>query len=304
MTVQMALWALSYPVIKLVTAPDALDGFSLTVVRTVLAAAILSPLWIVFAIRKQLPPRADLLRILGWGAWYFGGALVCFNASVAIGRPELSGILFSGFPIILALLAAAVGLEAWHPEALPFVLVSLLGAVIVVTRGDLRALGVVANDLPATGLMLVSMLMVAAYAIGAKRLLATYQPLLFVTLSLTGGALALLLISACIADPVWSRLPHLDHPTRNALIYLILMNTIATEWMSMYGLRRLSVVVIGVFNYLQPPLVVLFSLLLPGNHEGIGWPLAVGGALILYGAGIVGRLKSTELTPQNPDCPC
>lgn len=298
MVTQMALWASSYPAVGLVVAPGGLTGLELTAVRGIAAALLMSPAWVIAAARRDLPPPGDTARIMGWGAWYFCLALICFNTSIEWGRPELSGVLFAAFPIILAMLAAALGVERWDGRAVPYVLVALSGALLVVTRGDLRQMGVLTADLRATGLMLLTMVLIALYALGAKRLLQTYPPLLFTSLALAGGGIALLLVLLLLRDPVLLRLSGLNPLLMGCLVYLILVCTCLTEWMSMTGLRHLSVLMIGVFNYLQPPLIVLFSMILPESRAAFGWPMVIGGVLILCGASTVGTMS-----PDRPPWP-
>ncbi|HYE78877.1 MAG TPA: EamA family transporter, partial [bacterium] len=190
-----------------------------------------------------------------------------------------------------ALLAALFRVERWDPRALPYVLLALLGALVVVTRGDFSRLTVLTADARATLLMLGCLVMVAAFSLGAKRLLATVAPLPFVTLACTGGALFLLAAAALTGQAFLPRLVDLPPTPRWALFYLVAVNTIGTEWMSMTGIRRLPILVIAVFNYLQPPLVALFSLLVPGTGASLGWPMVIGGLAILCGASAVGTMR-------------
>lgn len=292
MALQMSLWALSYPIVALATTgPGSLNGFEVTGLRATLGSLVLLPALIATGFRHALPSTKDCLRILGWGAWYFGAAQTLFNAAIDIGGPVLSGVIFAGFPITLTLLAAALGVEQWDRRALPYVLLALAGAVVVVTKGDLSRLTVLTEDLRATLLMLGCLAMVAAYSIGAKRLLQTTEPLTFVAIACSGGALALLAAGYAFGSPFLERLPDLPPQPRWALYYLVMVNTVGTEWMSMTGLRRLPILIVAVFNYLQPPLVAVFSLLVPGSGAVLGWPLVIGGLAILIGASTVGTLQ-------------
>lgn len=298
MTAQMVLWASSYPGVAIATGTGGLSGIELTILRATVATVLLTPVWWNGWRTGSLPPTADIWRILGWGAWYFAAALICFNTSIALGRPELSGILFAGFPIMLAAMAALLRVEPWDARAVPYVLLSLAGALLVVTGGNLRQIGVLGADLQATGLMLLAMLLIARYALGAKKLLATYPPLQFTAIALTGGALALLPLGVLLGGGAWTKPLVAPLPVLVAALYLILVATVLTEWMSMTGLRRLPVLVVGVFNYLQPPLIVLFTLLLPGAAERIGWSLIAGALCILCGASAVGTMQ-----PDRPPWP-
>ncbi|MEO7994744.1 MAG: DMT family transporter [bacterium] len=291
MVVQMALWGLSYPIIAMATADGGFTSPELTALRTIGAAMLLSPVAGRAAFAGTLPPSRDIAKIIGWGAWYFAGALSCFNGSIAMGRPELSGILFSAFPIILALLAATLHIERLDQRAWPYIALSLLGATVVATNGDFAKLAVITNDLRATGLMSLSMVMVAGYVLGAKHLLRLYDPWLFTSLALLGGSVAFLLWSLVSGHPVIAPGPR-DLSALFAAVYLCLVNSLFTEWMSMASLKRLSVVLIGVFNYLQPLFAVLFTLCFPGEHTKIGWPLVIGGLAILCGASTVGTMRA------------
>jgi|GEM_PF-6206586 len=298
MVLQMALWATSYPVVAIVVGENGLTGLELTAVRGIASAFLLSPVWMIALAKRGLPPVGDTLRIMAWGGWYFGLTLICFNTSIEWGRPELSGVLFAGFPIVLAAMAALFGVEKWDRRAVPYVLIALTGALIVVTRGDVRQIAVLGEDLRATGLMLVTLVMIAAYALGAKRLLATYPPLLFTSLALAGGSLVLLVALVLAPGSVIEVLKIAPKPVLWGTIYLIVICTCLTEWMSMTGLRQLSVLMVGVFNYLQPPLIVLFSMILPESRAAFGWPMVIGGLLILCGASAVGTM-----TPDRPPWP-
>lgn len=299
MVLQMALWATSYPVVAMVVGDaNGLTGLELTAVRGIASAVILSPVWMFALAGRKLPPISDTLRILAWGGWYFGLTLICFNTSIEWGRPELSGVLFAGFPIVLAAMAALLGVEKWDRRAVPYVLIALCGALIVVTRGDFGQIAVLGEDLRATGLMLVTLVMIAAYALGAKRLLATYPPLLFTALALAGGSIVLSVALLLAPGSIIGVLQFAPNPVLWGTLYLIVVCTCLTEWMSMTGLRKLSVLMIGVFNYLQPPLIVLFSMILPESRAAFGWPMVIGGLMILCGASAVGTMA-----PDRPPWP-
>lgn len=216
---------------------------------------------------------------------FFMGAL----AEMPAGRTAL---FVSLNPITTALLAALIFREKLGPVRWAGVLIALLGALIVITRGDLIG---AASDLAhafARGEIFMSLAVLswASYTLISRTAMQSLEPLTATCYSALWG-LGFLLIGAGTewSEVNWSAL--LDWRVAMSLVYLgALGNVFAFIWYY-EGIREIGPSRTAVFTNLVPAFAVLLSALILG--EDILMSMVVGGVISILGVSLTNQ-------PQRP----
>lgn len=214
-------------------------------------------------------PKLAVLGLLGMGL-YQGLAYQAAHTTSAINM----GVIVATMPLMSALLAGALGIDALTPARIGGALVSLAGVVVLAAHGDPASLlhgGLHAGD----ALMLVAVASNAVYGILLKRWalpLTTWEQL-YVQIGF--GVLFLL--------PFWWCAPAAPLTARSLplILYAGTAASLGAPWCWMTGIKRIGPARASVFMNLLPLLVALGACLLLGETLH-GWH-AGGGALVLAG---------------------
>lgn len=251
--------------------------------RMALAAGLLLPLaWRRGAFRGIAPGAG---RRIAWvGLLQIGLPYGLMFVAQQWVPSALAAILFASFPVWIVLLARLVlpG-ERLGPAKLASAAIGIAG-VAVLEAPHLAAVD--ASPLLALGsaLVVLASIVVALANVLVRRHLLAVSPLAMTAGQAAIGAVALL-AAAALAErgaPV-----AFTAPAVAALVYLAVFAT-ALNYVGLYWLvPRVPVAAIGAIPLLDTTVAVALGALLLG--EGVGWHLALGGALVLAGAALANR---------------
>ncbi len=174
----------------------------------------------------------DLPLLMLLGAVLFAVFPVSFNASLRLIEASRGALILATIPLWSALLARIARSERLAPRQVAGVLLSLAGVGLALAErgaGSQGGLGSLAGD----GLMLVTALCGAAYAVLAQRAFARYGALTVTTYAMVLGTL--LLLPAALAEGLAGVLPQLDRRTVTLLVFL---GFSAERWASSCGRSR------------------------------------------------------------------
>src|SRR3954469_8168700 len=170
------LWGLTVPLSKLVL--EWLDGGWLTVVRFALAAPLLA-----LAGRRHL--RAALTpRVLFAGAVGYGAVIVLQNAGIGSTSVSHAALIVGAVPALVAMIAAVSGPSSTGPAAWAGFALALAGVGLVAGGGGGGA------SLQGDALVLVSVVLSAAFVVIQPRLLRGQDPIAVTAVQMIAGALA------------------------------------------------------------------------------------------------------------------
>jgi O-acetylserine/cysteine efflux transporter len=277
------LWGTTVPLSKLALAW--LPPGWLTVARFGLAAAVL----LVLARRTGLRARGGLRApggsrlqravrpaatplVLASGAAGYGGSVVLQNAGVALTSVTHAALLIGAVPVLVAVIAAVWQHAVARPVAWAGFGVSLAGVGLITGGhgGGASTLG--------DGLVLLSLVLSAAFTVGQTRLLHGRDPIAVTAVQFLGAALAALLYAA-VAEGL-PPAPHGAGPVI-ATVALALGGTLVPFTLFAYGQSRISAELAGAFLNLEPLVGALAGVVVFGDPVG---PLqAAGGAAIIVG---------------------
>jgi drug/metabolite transporter (DMT)-like permease len=256
------------------SAADAIAPGAIAFYRWALAGLLLTPfvaraVWRRRAVVARHWPKLAVLGLLGMGL-YQGLAYQAAHTTSAINM----GVIVATMPLMSALLAGALGIDALTPARIGGAVLSLAGVVLLAAHGDPASLlrgGLHAGD----ALMVVAVASNAVYGILVKRWalpLTTWEQL-YVQIGF--GVLFLL--------PFWWMAPTAPLTGRSLplVLYAGTAASLGAPWCWMTGIKRIGPARASVFMNLLPPLVALGACLLLGERL-YPWH-AAGGALALAG---------------------
>jgi drug/metabolite transporter (DMT)-like permease len=273
----VVFWASAFPAIKIGLA--GLGPAHLTLARHLVASVAFLPFLLAFR-GRLLPQRRDLGRFVGIGAI----GITTYHLALNFGEVHVSAGASS---LIIATAPALTALVAWWltGERLPAVgwwgtAVALAGVALVVL-GD----GDVGFVHPAAGLVLLSALATALFAVLQRPLLARYRPLEVTAYVTWGGTLPLLVFLPGFAGA----LGEAGAPALLAALHLGVVPSAIAYTLFAIALSRASAPIVTSFLYLVPVVALLLSWWWLGEV-----PSAVtlaGGAVAVVGVALVQRSR-------------
>ena len=234
----------------------------------------------------------DLPLLMLLGAVLFAVFPVSFNASLRLIEASRGALILATIPLWSALLARIARSERLAPRQVAGVLLSLAGVGLALAErgvGSQGGLGSLAGD----GLMLVTALCGAAYAVLAQRAFARYGALTVTTYAMVLGTL--LLLPAALAEGLAGVLPQLDRQTVALLVFLGVFGGALGFFLWTFALTRLTPTQVAVYINLNPLVAILLAAALLAERLTIVF--AAGFGAVLVGVLLVNWPKRTKAAP-------
>ena len=223
------------------------------------------------------------LPLLGLlGAILFTVFPVTFNASLRLIEASRGALILATIPLWSALLARAARSERLAPRQVAGVLLSLTGVGLALAErgvGSQGGLGSLVGD----GLMLITAMCGAAYAVLAQRAFARYGALTVTTYAMVLGTL--LLLPAALVEGLVGVLPQLDRQTVALLVFLGLLGGALGFFLWTFALTRLTPTQVAVYINLNPLVAMVLAATLLAERLTIIF--ATGFGVVLLGVLLV-----------------
>lgn len=281
LVVAAVLWGSLYPAAK--PAVAVVGPMAVTLCRAFLACATLGTiaLWRRGPTFIEKQARRNWRGVLAIGGLSFAGSSVLAMLALTLLPASANGLLNNTHPLWVA-----IGTAILYPPRRPAVLVAgsivaLVGIALVFfpDRSFSGVAGANALDPLGVALSLAGSVVIATSTVVGRRVMPGSDP---ITISaLASGAALLPLLVLVLANGGLGPLLAAPAPIALLILYLGIGCTALNFTLWFYGLQHLSAARASSFQYLIPPLGVVFSALF--LHEAIGLGLVVGGALILIG---------------------
>jgi O-acetylserine/cysteine efflux transporter len=259
-----SLWGLTVPLSKL--ALDWLGPAWLTVGRFAVAAPLLA-LLARGRLRAAMSPA-----VVAAGAVGYGGVILLQNAGIERTSVSHAALIVGATPVLVTVIAAALGRGAAGPRAWAGSFVALAGVGLVAGGGGAGTS--IAGDL----LVLLSVTGSAAFIVAQPRLLEGRDPAAVTAVQLGAGALSALPFAAAIEgapSPPAAAGPAL------ALLALSVVGTALAFWLFAWAQARVTAELASAFVNLEPLVGALTGAV--AFHDAFGPAQALGGAAILAG---------------------
>ncbi len=235
-------------------------------------------------------PRLNREQILLTAVLGFTGIFlynICFFGALARVPAGRTSLFVSLTPIVTAVLAGLIFSERLGVRRWAGILVALIGAIVVITRGDL--IGGIADISQSLGLgelmMLGAVFSWAAYTLISRKALETLSPIVATTYGTLWG-FVFLTIGAMgeFKDVDWF---HLDWRVWTSVFYLGAFGTVLAFIWYYQGIQTVGPSRTAIFTNLVPAFGVLFSAALLG--EPILISMVVGGLIAVLGVSLVNK---------------
>lgn len=229
-------------------------------------------------VRRQVS-RGDLLRMVLLGQLTYSVYFWLQYTGVQQTSAGVASILVIGLmPLTTAVIARMLGRERLTWSVSAALLIGAVGVVLVVFQQGIqveRNAGFLFGALCLIG----NAIAFAVYSNFSKQWMRTIPPLVMTGGTMMSGALGLLVFS--VANPGandWTRIARLDGGQWLALLYLILVCSIAAYLAYNVALTRIPASSAAAFNYFEPVVAVVFGAVLLSERPSIQ---AMLGALII-----------------------
>jgi drug/metabolite transporter (DMT)-like permease len=226
------------------------------------------------------------------GAILFTVFPVTFNASLRLIEASRGALILATIPLWSALLARIARSERLSPRQVVGVFLSLGGVGLALAERGLGwqgGLGSLAGD----GLMIVTALCGAAYAVLAQRAFARYSALTVTTYAMVLGTL--LLLPSALVEGLVGVLLRLDRQTVALLVFLGVFGGALGFFLWTFALTRLTPTQVAVYINLNPLVAMVLAATLLAERLTIIF--ATGFGVVLLGVLLVNWPKRREVAP-------
>ena len=235
-------------------------------------------------------PRLNREQILLTAILGFTGIFlynICFFGALARVPAGRTSLFVSLTPIVTAVLAVLIFSERLGVRRWAGILVALIGAIVVITRGDL--IGGITDISQSLGLgelmMLGAVFSWAAYTLISRKALETLSPIVATTYGTLWG-FVFLTVGAIgeFKDVDWI---HLDWRVWTSVFYLGAFGTVLAFIWYYQGIQTVGPSRTAIFTNLVPAFGVLFSAALLGEPVLIS--MVIGGLIAVLGVSLVNK---------------
>jgi drug/metabolite transporter (DMT)-like permease len=277
----VVLWAANFVIVKAVLAD--VPPLVFTGLRYIVAAlSVLALLrWREGSIAV---PRRDLVMLLGLGVMGFAVYQTLWTLGLTHITAGDSALLIATTPVLVAVIAAAMGTDTLTPPKAVGAVVSFAGVALVIGGGLDFSLG---TSLVGDALTLAAAVAWAVYTSLGAKVVRRISPLKATAWSVTGGMLALVPLAAwqaATSPPFAIEAPHVL-----AMLYSGFFAAGVANVAILHGVKVLGPTRVTVLQYGVPPLAVALGALL--LHEQIRPAQVVGGVVIVLGVAITRRTR-------------
>ena len=288
MLLAMVLFGLMATFSKDVLTHGGITGPQLVAFR-VIGAALLFWLGSLIMPQQHVEPR-DFLKIAGAGFFGFALAQGGYIVGLSFTSPINATIELTTMPIFTLILSSILLHERITPRRALGIIMGFTGAILLITRttaGDGRP-----TDFRGDILILISQVGYAFYLTHYSRVIRKYDAFTFNKWTFTFASLFILPF-------VGTHIMHIDWPgmslrTAAEIMYIVAGATFFTFLLVVYAQRRLLPTTVSVYNYVQPFVAVVASMIM-----GLAvpqWMHAVAAALIFTGVWLVTNSHNTQAT--------
>ena len=247
-----------------------------------LLAGLLTTAWVCWRGEwSWLSIRRSWFGLLLLGCFGIFGYNAIFNIGMQYTSAINGALVIVINPVTTSLVAVLFFGERWNRWQGLGATLSMLGVLIVITRGDfsiLLSLSLNKGDL----MLLGAVLSWTTYAIMAKVVMRQISPMLATAVSMLGGSLLLLLAS--LPEHGWAKLPGVSAQVMFELIYLAVFASFIAFLIFNTGVREIGASKASAYINLMPVCAVLIAALFYGElvtlAHGAGMLCVMSGVLL------------------------
>ena len=278
MVLMVAIWGFNFPVVKYATHHMAPAAFN--AIRISLAALLL--LVLVGTTRRARPTQRQVLLLLGLGVLGNGLYQIVFVGSIVNTDVGVAALLLASSPAFIALLGRAAGLGEISARCALGIALSLAGVALIALTSRVALDGT--STLEGNLLAVLAAVIWAVYVVLQARFVGDVDDTTVAALTLTGGAMPLLLfgLPALLATH-WAALPF---DVWMAVLYggVISLALASVFWYR--GVRILGATRTGIYLHFEPVFALIAAWIWMHEHptplQGVGAVTILAGVTLTH----------------------
>ncbi len=271
-------------VVSKVLVPDYISPMAATTAR-VLFATIMFWTIALFGNHEKVDKR-DLLKLFICGQLGVTLNMFLFLKSITFTSPMDSSIIMTLTPLLVLVISAIVMKEAITRNKIIGIILGATGAILLIMSSSVHGTQG-ANQWLGNMLSFGSSLAYSIYLVVAKPLMEKYRPLTVMRWIFTSGALALVPLSA--SDLFQTHWEMFDADAIASFAFILIGATFITYLCIAYGLSKVRPTTVSIYNYLQPVIASLLTIMLGFDKLTLQTMLCA--ALVFSGVYMVVRRK-------------
>lgn len=278
----LLIWSVNYIAGKIALAH--LDPLSIVSFRFQISAVLLAGIYLAQRGRTPLR-RRDIWTFLYLGFFGYTVNQGCFVFGLGHTTSEHSVVILAMGPVLILLLASAMGLENLTTAKIVGMAISFLGVVLLETEhGSPMHSPLLAGDLITLG----GTVGFAVYTVLGKRVAARYDTVSMNTFN--AAVAAILFLPAAVRQGIRLDWGSVGWAGWAGLFYMAAMSAVAGYLLFYWLLGHMDASRVVVVNYVQPIVVFLLSIPILGEHPTSR--LLVSAALVLAGVYLAERASA------------
>ncbi len=220
----------------------------------------------VIGIRKfERIDRADLPRLILCGLCGVAVNQLCFFNGLSLTSPIHASLIMTVNPIFVLLISAILLRNKITARKISGIFIGGTGAGLLLLYGSHISMAESGASWEGDVLVLINAFAYGVYLVAVKPLMAKYNPLTIISWVFLFGLVFVIPIGMeQVMEIDWSKLER-DH--LQGILYVIVGTTFLAYLLNIYALNKVSPVVVSIYIYLQP-LIVVF---LVGILAIVGW---------------------------------
>lgn len=271
-----AFWGGAFIAGKVITAEA--GAYSAAFMRFLIASVIL--LALMWRVEGKLPKLRGwhIVGIIVLGMTGIFSYNVCFFKGLKEIEASRAAVIIANNPVLIALLSCVFFKEKLNFKRLAGIVLSVAGAVIVISRGDVTTVmsgGIGRGEM----LIFCCVLSWVTYSLVGKKMMEKYSPLVLVTYSSLVGTAALAV--PAFYGGVVNDMCNLSPIGWMSIVYLAVLATVIGFIWFYEGVREIGPTRAGLFINFVPIFAVLLAFVL--LKEPITMSLAIGVAAVSFG---------------------
>ena len=215
--------------------------------------------WIVgLFIKKQKIEKADYKKIFVAAFFGVGLNMLTFFKGLSLTTPISASVMMVTSPILVLIFSSILLKEKIIKRKILGVIVGLIGTVILIVYGN-DSDGNASNRVFGNFLVFINAASYALYLVLVKKLIAKYNPIVFVKWLYLFGLLFVIPFGLPqLAEVTWQNIP------TNIYLkigFIVLFTTCITYLFNLFALTKLKPTSVSVFIYLQPVIATIYALI-------------------------------------------
>jgi drug/metabolite transporter (DMT)-like permease len=253
-SIATVIYGITFTVAKEVM-PQYIKPFGFILLR-VLGAAIV--FWSIGMFSKEKSiDKSDYKHIALAAFFGVGLNMLTFFKGLSYTTPISAAVIMVTTPILVLIFSSIIIRERLIPRKILGVFIGLVGAITLIGYGS-SAIGDAKNVMAGNFLVFVNASSYALYLVIVKKLVAKYNPILFVKWLYLFGLLYVLPFGFFeLFEVQWQAMPTSIYLKAG---FVVLFTTCVTYLFNLFALSKLKPTTVSVFIYLQPVIATIYAL--------------------------------------------